>query len=162
MSFPNCSLFKLVNDYHVPRMDIMDDGHYGHLGADGVRIWRVPLLKQSMEGEASRTNHEIGSFLFGTLLWSVMMCSILLVPKTQHTQSCSLPLNKKTCGICSAIHERQIHHMLREWALWIPCRPAPTAKASEAPFGCWFRLIYYSFRYSFGRLRLNGNGHPIL
>lgn len=28
-------------------MDIMDDGHYGHLGADGVRIWRVPLLKQA-------------------------------------------------------------------------------------------------------------------
>jgi len=47
MSFPNCSVFKLVNDYHVPRMDILDDGHYGHLGPDGVRVWRVPLLKQA-------------------------------------------------------------------------------------------------------------------
>ena len=47
MSFPNCSFFKLANDYHVPRMDIMFDGHYGHLGPDGVRVWRVPLLKQA-------------------------------------------------------------------------------------------------------------------
>lgn len=128
MSFPNCSLFELVNDYHVPRMDILDDGHYGHLGADGVRIWRVPLLKQSMEGEASTTNHEIGSFLFGTLLWSVMMCSTVLVPiqvssiiviadyalETQHTQSCSLPLNNKHVVFTPVVHERQIHHTLRE------------------------------------------------
>ena len=27
--FPNCSLFKLANEFHVPRMDIMDDGQYG-------------------------------------------------------------------------------------------------------------------------------------
>ena len=41
----------------------------------------------------------------------------MLLKQNTHTRSCSLPFDKKTCGICRLIHERQIHHMLREWAL---------------------------------------------